>query len=106
LGGFFHANESPLLVVALNRVNVTDACRFGIKARGSFCSTLPEEVPALVQILLEVAPPLALGIAGVTFGFLSVELVLLMYQLLYPLSKVLIFHGLPYRLNRVTKQPP
>ena len=101
-GGFFHATSSPLLIVVLNRFNVADACSFRIKARGSFCSTLSEKIPALVQILLEVAPPLALGIAGVTFGFLPEELVLLMYQLLYPLSNVLIFHGLPYRLVRVT----
>jgi hypothetical protein len=85
----------PSLVVVLNCFDVANASSFGIEARGSFCSTLSEKIPALVQILLEVAPPLALGIAGVTLGFLPEEFVLLMYQLLYPLSKVLIFHGLP-----------
>jgi hypothetical protein len=79
----------------LNCFDVANASSFGIEARGSFGSTLSEKIPALVQILLEVAPPLALGIAGVTLGFLPEEFVLLTYQLLYPLSEVLIFHWRP-----------
>ena len=86
--------SSPLLVVVLNCVNVTDACRFGIKARGSFRSTLSEKIPALIQILFDFTHPLALGIGGGTLSFLVEELVLLIYQLAYSLSKVLIFHSL------------
>jgi hypothetical protein len=76
----------------LNRLHVANARSFGIEACGSFRSTLSEKIPALVQILFELTHPLALGIGGGTLSFLPEELVLLMYQLLYPLSKVLIFH--------------
>ena len=87
--------SSPSLIVVLNRVGVANARSFGIEARGSFRSTLSEQIPALVQILLELAPTLAHGIGGTTLGFLPEELVLLMHQLAYPLSKVLILHLVP-----------
>jgi len=47
-----------------------------------------EKVPARVQILFNLTHPLALGIGGGTLSFLPEELVLLMYQLAYPLSRI------------------
>ena len=88
------AVSSPSLVVVLNRFDIANA-RFGIEACGSFRSTLSEKIPALVQILFNLTHPLALGVGGGTLSFLPEELVLLMYQLAYPLSKVLILHTLP-----------
>jgi hypothetical protein len=79
----------------LNCFDIANARSFGIEACGSFRSTLSEKIPALVQILFNLTHPLALGIGGSTLSFLPEELVLLMYQLAYPLSKVLIFHSLP-----------
>ena len=76
----------------LNRFDVANARSFRIEAGCSFRSALSEKIPALIQILLELAAPLAHGIGGATFGFLLEELVLLMHQLAYPLTKVLIFY--------------
>jgi hypothetical protein len=87
--------SSPSLLVVLNCFDIANARSFGIEACGSFRSTLAEKVPALVQILFDLTHPLALGIVGGTLSFLPEEFVLLMYQLAYPLSQVLIFHSLP-----------
>jgi len=87
--------SSSLLVVVLNCFDIANVRSFGIEACGSLRSTLSEKIPALVQILFDLTHPLALGIGGGTLSFLVEELVLLMYQLAYPLSKVLIFHSLP-----------
>lgn len=76
----------------LDRFDIANACSFWIEARDSFRSTLTEKIPALIQILFERSEPLSVGIGGTTFSFLPEELVLLVYQLAYPLSKVLIFH--------------
>jgi len=89
------ATSSPSLLVVFNCFDIANIRSFGIEACGSFRSTLPEKIPALVQILFNLTHPLALGIGGSTLSFLPEELVLLMYQLAYPLSKVLIFHSLP-----------
>jgi hypothetical protein len=85
----------PSLVVVLDCFDIANARSFGIEACGSFRPTLSEKIPALVQIRFELTHPLALGIGGGTMSFLPEEFVLLMYQLAYPLSEVLIFHSLP-----------
>ena len=85
------------MVVVLNCFDIANARRFGIEACGSFRSTLSEKIPALVQILFNLTHPLAHGKGGGTLSFLLEELVLLMHQLAYPLSKVLIFHSLLYQ---------
>lgn len=84
--------DAASLFVVLDRFDVAYVCSFGIEARDSFRSTLTEKIPALIQILFELAAPLSLGVGGTTFSFLPEELVLLVYQLADPLSKVLIFH--------------
>ena len=83
------------MLVVLNCFDIANVRGFGIEACGSFRSTLSEKIPALVQIRFNLTHPLALGIGGGTLSFLPEELVLLMHQLEYPLSKVLIFHSLP-----------
>jgi hypothetical protein len=89
------ATSSPSLVVVLNCFDIANVRSFGIEACGSFRSTLSEKIPALVQMLFNLTRALALGIGGGTLSFLPKELVLLMHELAYPLSKVLFFHWLP-----------
>jgi hypothetical protein len=76
----------------LNSFDITNVRSFGIQARGSFRSPLSQKIPALVQILFNLTHPLALGIGCGTLSFLPEELVLLMHQLVYPLSEVRIIH--------------
>ena len=95
------ATSSPSLVVVLNCYDIACVRSFGIEACGSFRSTLSEQIPALVQMLFNLTHPLALGIGGDTLSFLPEELVLLMHQFVYALSKVLIFHSLPYQSTEI-----
>ena len=85
----------------LDCFDITNVRSFGIEACGSFRSTLSQKIPALVQIFINFTHPLALGIGGGTLSFLPEELVLLMHELVHPLSKVLIFHSLPYQSTEI-----
>jgi hypothetical protein len=85
-------SNSSSLFVALNHVHVANACGLRIEARDSFRSALTQKIPTLVQILFELPTSFSFGLAGTTLSYLPEELVLLVYQLAYPLSDVFIFH--------------
>jgi hypothetical protein len=95
--GYWAAAAIPSLFVVLNRSDVSNAGGFRILARDSFRPTLAEKIPALVQILFELAAPLSTGLGRTTLGFLPEEFLLLVHQLVDPLSNVLIFHPFSYR---------
>src|SRR5680860_1269795 len=84
--------EPPLLLVVLNHLYLAHARGFRIEPCPSFRPALAKQVPALVQILFDLAPSRSLGFAGASSLFLLEELVVLIHQLAYPDKNVLIFH--------------
>jgi hypothetical protein len=78
--------EPPLLLVVLNHLYLAHARRFWIEPCPSFRPALAKQVPALVQILFDLAPSRSLGFAGASSLFLLEELVFLILQLAYPVK--------------------
>jgi hypothetical protein len=82
------------LLVVLNHLYFSNARGFRIEPRASFRSALTKQVPALVQILFDLAPALSVGFAGALSRFLLKKLVFLIHQFAYPVKNVSVFHGL------------
>jgi hypothetical protein len=86
------ALRASLLLVVLNHSRSANTRGFRIEPCLSFGSALAEQVPALIQILFELAPSLARGFGGASSLFLLEELMFLINQLVHPVKNVLIFH--------------
>lgn len=54
---------SPLLLVVLNHAYLADGRAFRIEACPSFRSPLTKQVPALIEMLFDLAPSLSVGFA-------------------------------------------